>query len=228
MARGQKQAPTRKEMQEARKANAAAEAAVTEVTGAFKKRLEWVIAEKTKTKTQQELAEAIDVSPASVSSWMRGTFPDSAHLVRISVRYGVSLDYLVFGTGPQARDAVDPADLARELGQYVIRAIQAPVGRERWMGGTKPEELGAALLSFCVQQTDKEFERVRVILTERCAAEASADVLRELLESADFELAQIRRLREARAFALQVANKKLPRDFPVFEEHWPKPKGSGP
>ena len=61
--------------------------------------------------TRAALAEAIGVSPSTVSEWYtKGTTPSAWHVIRLVEELGVSADWLLLGRGPRERAAGGTTD----------------------------------------------------------------------------------------------------------------------
>ena len=63
--------------------------------------------------TQEELAEALDMSPQAVSRWETGTaFPDSTVIRKLAYLFDVTTDYLL---------EVDPDRVKRDVGNLILK-----------------------------------------------------------------------------------------------------------
>ncbi|MBR5311590.1 MAG: helix-turn-helix transcriptional regulator [Clostridia bacterium] len=72
--------------------------------------------------TQEELAEALDMSPQAVSRWETGTaFPDSTVIRRLAYLFDVTTDYLL---------EVDPDGVEREVSRRILQSFDGMVPQD--------------------------------------------------------------------------------------------------
>lgn len=74
--------------------------------------------------TQEQLAEKLGVTRQAVSRWESDTaYPETDKIVRMAALFGVSCDYLLGVSGPQA-GAVPPSPVTRLLREAVGRKVR--------------------------------------------------------------------------------------------------------
>lgn len=83
--------------------------------------------------TQEDLAEALGLTPQAISRWETGTaFPDSTVIRRLAYLFGVTTDYLL---------EVDPVRMKKDIGRLIFRSFDE----------MEPED-GAALLRDALKE----------------------------------------------------------------------------
>lgn len=74
--------------------------------------------------TQEQLAEKLEVTRQAVSRWESDTaYPETDKIVRMAALFGVSCDYLLGVSGPQA-GAAPPSPVTRLLREAVGRRVR--------------------------------------------------------------------------------------------------------
>lgn len=118
--------------------------------------------------TQEDLAEALDMTPQAISRWETGTaFPDSAVIKKLAYLFNVTTDYLL---------EVDPNRVKRDVGHLILRSFDE----------MEPED-GAALLRDALKEYPRNQELLHAlsnllyykIYRRAPDAEGAKDALRE-------------------------------------------------
>lgn len=149
----------------------------------------------------QKFGESIGVAHTTVGQWEAddGGFPNGDVLWRIAHVHGVSLDWLLFGTGeerPLQPQTNADRSLEAAVGAYVLQALRARGQEARDLFVlTEDVEVGAALLNALVDLVEQEAEVLRRAYREWGAKARLHDtVLKIRAEAADTKSPELKRL----------------------------------
>lgn len=87
-------------------------------------------------RTLKEIALACGVTPQAVGGWLKGSRPRSKHIASLAAFFGVSVDYLVHGTGTLGRK-IALEELMVEASELDYADIKALVMLARHLNGRK-------------------------------------------------------------------------------------------
>lgn len=107
--------------------------------------------------TQEQAAEAIDVSRQTISNWENNRFyPDIIHMIQMSDLYGVSLDALLKGDDDMIaylKESTDTVKSRQKFSRLILMAVYLLIWTLLliwfWMGGASGSNaMGYSLLAF--------------------------------------------------------------------------------
>lgn len=172
--------------------------------------------------SQAAFARRHELSVQTVNDWLHGgkTLPGFEMLAELSQRLGVSLDWLVFGIGPEKRNVTRTTEaLDADVGEYVIgEASRGKKWQGPWVDDLDRRAYGEAVLAFCAEQVAREFEVLFAAMRDKSEADKAFQALRIALVSAEYSqdpmLASIKRT--SLRLLHSLANRPLPSDLPIW------------
>lgn len=112
-----------------------------------------------------KLAKRAGISAQRISDWREAgeeSRPGRASLEKLASAYGVTIQWLSTGEGPESADESRPTtELEKDIGAWVKRHVHSVAGQEGIMDHWPDEVLGEGVLAWAVGQSTKEALHLR-------------------------------------------------------------------